>query len=583
MKQKNIWLLSGVGSGIVLFFIFLLFEMILPLDYLSLWIVLLVPVLTGVLGFLSGSSIETLSEDNEVLREKNADLQKESMDQAINLSVDINAAMEDLNKYTNQLDTIVNNIHSGICFIDKDFRIESGYNETFVHLFGDRDYQGNSIIDSVFSILDNNTKSSLTDFLELCFINRTASSSMLNDANPIKEFEFIQVIDGTVIHSIINTALSIIKDKDKNIEKIMFLFNDITSEYELKSELEKRESEYNKRYSIMVALFGNDKIVIRRFIEGLEENMKTLSGKIKEIKQNDKNTSIFIDILGTVHSIKGESFALGFEKLSRIAGEFETFFKKIKNEVVGLENNLQIIGFYEKLNNEKREFDKTINALEEFLSVDDKQSEIEAPGSSVLDLSESVSRHLQKDNISFNLLRKELEVINSSSAEDMGKKSGFTLNTALEGIDADKYKLLKELFLHLVRNSVAHGIEMPDDRVKAGKLENGKIILDIKEDTNSIIFEYSDDGRGFDVEKIKRRAIEHGIVTEFQASRMNNMEIIKLVFNDGFSTSDSQNNISGTGVGLSVVKKNIFKELKGKFNLINKPGKGIKVRITIQK
>ena len=287
MKHRYRWLLTGIAAGVIILSAFLLFERVLGMKPVSFWIVMLTPFITGLFGFLSGASVETTFTENTTLKKQNTDLHKEMMDQALRLSSEINTTMEDLHKYTDQLDTIVNNIDSGICFIDKEFRIESGYNDTFVHIFGDKNYQDNSIINSVFSVLDNDTKSSISEYLELCFTNRTASASMLNEANPIKEFEFVQVIDGVVVHTIISSTISIIKSKDNEIEKIMFIFNDISSEYELKKELEKRDSEYSKRYSIMVALFGNDKNVIRRFIDGLEEDMKTLALRVKEIKQNE--------------------------------------------------------------------------------------------------------------------------------------------------------------------------------------------------------------------------------------------------------------------------------------------------------
>lgn len=581
MKQRYKWLITGLGAGFLILAVFLLFNKVLRLEKIAFWIVIVTPAVTGLFGFISGASVESTFDNKRKLEQKNKDLQNEMMDQALRLSTDINSAMEDLQNYTDQLDIIVNNISSGICFIDKDFKIESGYNDTFVNIFGDKDYQDNSIINSVFNILDNDTKSSIADYLELCFTNKTASSSMLNEANPIREFEFVQVVEGSVVHTIISSSISIIKNTNNDIEKIMFVFDDITSASELKKELVKKESEYSKRYSIMVALFGNDKNVIRQFINGLDEDMSALSLKIKQLKQNENNSNSISEILGTVHSIKGEAFALGFEKLSGIAGEFEGFFKKIKDEVLGLESNLEIIGFYEKLNNEKREFDKTISALEEFLADDEEDTLNENIPASSLDLSGSVAKHLEYKNISFSLLGKELELINNSSAEETGKKSVLILNSSVKSIDSKKYKLLKELFLHMVRNSIAHGIELPQDRLDAGKDVGGKITLDILKADSSIIFDYTDDGTGFSVEKIKKRALEHKIVSETELAKMSNMDIIKIVFNDGFSTSDSTDMVSGVGVGMSVVKKNIFKELKGKFSLTNKPGRGIKIRITI--
>ncbi len=548
---------------------------------LSVWTRSLAPFVLGIVFFYIGISRDRLIDHQEKIKQENKKLQKSLMDQSLRLTSEINISMDKLQNYTDQLDTIVNNIDSAICFVDRDLRLESGYNDKFVEVFGDEDYTGNSIISNIFSVLDGSKKKAVNEFLELCFANSNASVSILNEANPIKEFEFIKVVEGSVIHTVLGTKINIIKGKNKEISKIMFIFKDITLEHSLKGELEKREKEYSKRYSIMVALFGNDKNVIRRFIDGLGEDIKILSQKIKELKQNEKNHNTISEILGTVHSIKGEAFALGFEKLSKIAGEFEVFFKNIKDEILGLESNLEIIGFYEKLNNEKREFDKTINALEDFLSDDEDEDVNTDISSSKLDITDSVAKHLEHENISFDLLRKELEVINKSSAKETGKKSVFTLNTSVKSIDSKKYKLLKELFLHMLRNSIAHGIELPLDRLEAGKDATGQIILDILKVDNNLIFEYTDDGTGFNIEKIRKRAIEHDIASEDEISKMSNMDIIKIVFNDGFSTSDTTDMVSGAGVGMSVVKKNIYKELKGKFTLTNRPGRGIKIRITI--
>jgi len=591
MKNRYIWPIFGVLVGWILSYVSIaivlkqLGEFVdtsgIVLNPLFVWERPIGPIILGLASFLIGLSRDKLIVKQQDTEKKNIDLHKTMIEQAGRLSAELNSVMAELNGYTYQLDSIIETIDEGLCLVNRDFVIEEGFNNSFIKIFGDKEYLGNSIFNTAFSILNENMKKETMDFLELCFTNKTASPSMLNEANPIKEFEFVQVIEGIVVQKIISSSINIIKNANKEIEKIMFVFNDITSANELKKELEKRDKEYSKRYSIMVALFGNDKNVIKRFIDGLEEDMEILSKKIKELKQNENNSNIISDILGTVHSIKGEAFALGFEKLSGIAGEVETFFKKIKGEVLGLESNLEIIGFYEKLNNEKKEFDKTISALEDFLADDEVEDINTDISSSNLNLTDSVSKHLGYENISFDLLRKELEIINKSSAEEGGKQSVFTLNTSVKSIDSKKYKLIKELFLHLLRNSIAHGIELPLDRLEANKDVNGQITLDILKVDNNLIFEYTDDGTGFDVEKIKQRAIEHDIATEDEISKMSNRDIIKIVFNDGFSTTETVDMISGAGVGMSVVKKNIYKELKGKFTLTNRPGRGIKIRITI--
>jgi chemotaxis protein histidine kinase CheA len=433
----------------------------------------------------------------------------------------------------------------------------------------------------VFSILDNNLKKSISEYLELCFVNRTASPGMLNDANPVKEFEYVRVVDGAVIHSMIRTGISIIRNKEKEIEKIMFIFDDITAEYELKKELQERDREYGKRYSIMVSLFSNDKSVVRNFIQGLEEDTRSLSARIKEIKQNEKNSALIMDLLGIVHSIKGEAFALGFKELAETAGEFESFFKRIKDEVIGLENNLEIISFFERLNNEKKEFDKTISVLQEFISDDENEVQSVQKDSSALDLSVSKEKHLKHENISFNLLRKELELITGRAAEELSKECRFELDTDLAGIDGKRYKVLKEIFLHMVRNSLAHGIESPEERLAAGKSRSGSISLDIRKEEGRITFNYSDDGRGFDIGKIRNKALEEGLINGEASAGMTEKDVLRLVFSDGFSTSDTGDMVSGTGVGMSVIRKNVFRGLQGKLSLTNRPGEGVRVRITV--
>jgi len=581
MKHRRTWSITGVLTGIVLLSVFFIFERTPALKSFSYLIIAAMPVILGVVGFFSGAFADGIFKKNESLNNRISDIQKEKMDQALNLSAEINSVMDELRTYSEQQEIIVNNINSAICFIDKDFRIELGYNDKFISIFGDREYEGNSIVNTIFNILDNETKSSISDYLELCFSSKTASAAMLNDANPVRSFEYVHVIGGTIHRLMINTSINVIKDKDMEIEKIMFIFDDVTAESQLKKELTDKDREYSKRYSIMVSLFSNDKTVIQRFIGDLEEDMVNLSDGIKRIRQNENNPDVIIDILGMVHSIKGEAFALGFKDLSEIAEEFEALFKKIKDEVIGLESNLEIISFFEKLNNEKREFDKTIHALQDFLSSEKSDEQDPSVISSSLDLSASIDKHLQHEKVSFDLLRKELDLITEKTASEMEKKSFFTLNTTIEGLDGKRYKIIKEVFLHMIRNSIAHGIESPLDRLAAGKPEDGSIVLAIGKNKDGIVFFYTDDGRGFNLEKIKAKAVEDGMVSEHSVSKMADMDIIKLIFRDGFSTSDSRNMVSGTGIGMSVIKGHVLKELKGKLSLTSKPGKGIRVRITI--
>jgi two-component system chemotaxis sensor kinase CheA len=127
--------------------------------------------------------------------------------------------------------------------------------------------------------------------------------------------------------------------------------------------------------------------------------------------------------------------------------------------------------------------------------------------------------------------------------------------------------------MHLLRNAADHGLEKNEDRVKAGKNPVGSIFLDAYQDGNNVVIEVRDDGAGLNVEKIKKKAIEKGLITEEQGQRMSDKDIIDILFQPGFSTSEKVSDVSGRGVGLDVVKTKI-EALGGEIEAKTKLGEG---------
>jgi two-component system chemotaxis sensor kinase CheA len=139
------------------------------------------------------------------------------------------------------------------------------------------------------------------------------------------------------------------------------------------------------------------------------------------------------------------------------------------------------------------------------------------------------------------------------------REVGKEINLMLYGEDTELDKSIAEEIvdplMHLVRNSIDHGIEVGDERVSKGKKENGSIVLKAFQRGSHVVIEVRDDGRGIDVEKIRKKAIEKGLIEA--DSDIDNTEVINLVFSPGFSTKEVASEISGRGVGLDVVKEKI--------------------------
>jgi two-component system, chemotaxis family, sensor kinase CheA len=167
---------------------------------------------------------------------------------------------------------------------------------------------------------------------------------------------------------------------------------------------------------------------------------------------------------------------------------------------------------------------------------------------------------------------------------DVATARGKQVLIEMEGketeLDRSLLEAIKDPLTHIVRNSVDHGIEMPDERAERGKRPEGRLMLRACHEGGQVLVEISDDGAGIDTTRVKSKAIERGVITAQQAARMSEGELLNLVFLPGFSTAEKVTNLSGRGVGMDVVKTNID-SVNGTVDLQSYPGKGTTIKIKI--
>lgn len=167
---------------------------------------------------------------------------------------------------------------------------------------------------------------------------------------------------------------------------------------------------------------------------------------------------------------------------------------------------------------------------------------------------------------------------------ELGKKIDLQMVGADTELDRQVLELIKDPLTHMVRNSADHGVEMPHDRVAAGKPETGVIRLNAYHEGGHIIVEVADDGAGLNVAKIKNKVLAKGLASENELADMSDQQIQKFIFHPGFSTAEQVTNVSGRGVGMDVVRSNIEK-IGGTIDLKATEGRGtsfiIKIPLTL--
>ncbi|MDD3437095.1 MAG: chemotaxis protein CheA [Candidatus Gastranaerophilales bacterium] len=165
-------------------------------------------------------------------------------------------------------------------------------------------------------------------------------------------------------------------------------------------------------------------------------------------------------------------------------------------------------------------------------------------------------------------------------AQEKNKKIDFEIFGGDTCTDKKIIEEIKNPLIHIIRNSIDHGIETPQERVNLGKASTGRIILSAHQTNNKVIIEIKDDGRGINLEKIKEKAVHKGFLTEEEADSMTDEQITNIIFSPGFSTGDEITSISGRGIGLDVVQTKIT-QLNGQVRILSDINKGCCVQIEL--
>jgi len=158
-------------------------------------------------------------------------------------------------------------------------------------------------------------------------------------------------------------------------------------------------------------------------------------------------------------------------------------------------------------------------------------------------------------------------------AGPLGKRVELKVYGEDTEVDRSVIEHIGDPMVHIIRNAIDHGLETPEERRAKGKSELGTITIRASQKGNQIVIEVSDDGRGIDVEKVKKKAIAKAIITADEASRMTDETAVNIIFLPGFSTAEVATELSGRGVGMDVVKTNISK-LNGAVEIVTAKGAG---------
>lgn len=462
------------------------------------------------------------------------------------------------------------NMHQGLFTVTEGGLVHKEYAAYLEQIFETDRIAGRNVNDLLFA---NSTLGS-----DARDQNITAVDAIVGEDEMMFEFNSHCLVNEMVItfdggrEKILELDWDPIVNAEDIIEKLMITVRDVTAI----RELEKAAQGQKRELELIGEVLAID---AAKFSEFLRTSKQFMAACHQAIKNNsEKSADVIAELFRNMHTVKGNARTYGLSYLTNIVHEVESTYDALRNDDAHDWNQTELLSElseaqvqlaeYETLFRDKLGRDGAVNSG---VSIDPERvaswlDSIQALTAKTMDnevqqvVSEAYSMLL---SIESQPLSKVIsEPLNSlgSMAEQLGKPAPEVIvDDAEVFVDGRVHSMMNNIFTHVLRNAVDHGIEGAEERLQKGKSEQGQVRIDTILQNGFAEFVVSDDGRGIAVSKIRALAVEKGIISEDAA--LSAQEVANLVFTSGFSTADEVSDLSGRGVGMDAVRQ--FLESEG--------------------
>ncbi|MDR2020839.1 MAG: ammonium transporter [Treponema sp.] len=452
---------------------------------------------------------------------------------------------------------ILENVSDGLFLLDSSFKIGPYYSSSLETIFKRTGLAGLDVMEVFGAFLDGKTMSVAQEFFEAAF-NRELRWRHVERLNPLREVTaYFDNLAGGFAERHLEFDFRRVGPEDR-VEQLLVVVRDTTERVELVEEIEKTKDENRREMEMLQKILHLEPGTLLAFLESAKQDAEAINEFLRRPESSSSGSGADIsdyrrrlDVISRhSHSLKGDAELLALDFIAEQAEDLEQKILTIRNaETLSGEDFLPLVFSCSSL----------LETLEQLNALLAKWLRF----SSALNTGTGAKVSLMED---------ALRQMARRLAGRYGKQVELTV-TGLEdrNLRPDTHKALKDILVQLVRNSVYHGIEKPEQRRKVGKAESGSISIRAAAEGSNLRIVYRDDGMGIDSEKIKRRALGTGIITREKADTMSEREQMLLIFHPGFSTAETPDRVAGKGAGLSLVTARL-RELKGRLSLKSRRG-----------
>ena len=456
---------------------------------------------------------------------------------------------------------ILRTVKDGLFLLDQNLVIGSAYSSAMETLFQRTDIAGLPFESLLKSIVSERTLTTALKFIKVLWSERT-NEKLVKSINPLGEvevhlggnsdtrylqFDFHRVrVDGEMTHVLVSVS-------------------DVSARVDLARELQSSQSQAQGQVDTLLGILHIDPAQLASFLSDTNAAMKMINAVLREPTREEGVFRKKLDTLfRQVHSVKGESAALGLSSIESRAHAFEEDLKSMRDKP-SLSGN-DFLPLVIKLD----------DLLTHLQSVSDLVSRLSRLHLSPSDVAHTITAVIeeqkQKDGGADSGVAATLQKLAARVAHDNGKEAAVQCS-GLDSVPEEQRRAVKDIGIQAVRNAIVHGIEPPAARSSAGKSRQGTVRLsfqDLGETGYKLVIE--DDGQGLSTERIKEAALKKGFITPERAQTLDTKQIFSLLFQSGFSTIETATKDAGRGVGMNLIA-DLTNQMGGRVSVATSAGK----------
>ncbi len=470
-----------------------------------------------------------------------------------------------------QTENIFRTVKEGLFLLDKNLTIGTAHSAAMNELFKRDDIAGLSFEKLLANIVPEKTLKTAMKYVNVLWSERT-KENLIKSINPLGEVEVrFETDSGTVATQYLEFDFHRVRTGDE-ISHVLVSVSDVSARVALANELKDSQERTQAQIDTLLSLLQVDPAQLSSFLNDSDASMKMINAILREPAREESAFKKKLDsIFRQVHSIKGESSALGLTSIESRAHSFEEDLQVLREKRTGLSGNdfLPLIVKLDDLLTHMQSIRDLVSRLSRLQLVTREPANSATPAPATAD-----------PLLSGNDMVPMLEQLTERVAAENSRAARLEC-VGLAELPAAYRRMVKDISVQAIRNAVVHGIEPPVARTSAGKSECGSIRIQLQSiDEGGYKLTLEDDGQGLQTERIIATAKERGLISAEEASTVDNRLMVKLLFRAGFSTATETTTDAGRGVGMNAIA-DLVQSAGGRISVATAPGRYTRLTITL--